>query len=175
LKAAETLSAQISVLDVLVNNAGLSSYDGVNNALTEPIDEMKAMYEVNVFGPVRTTRAFVELLKKSKAGRVVNVGSSMGSLIRITDKSHFLFPFVMNGYSSSKSALSALSIGFSKTLAEFNIKVNVADPGMTPTDLNGHNGTDTIEQAAQPIIFLSTLPDDGPTGSFYSKDGVVAW
>ena len=174
LKAAETLASQISVLDVLVNNAGITAA-GFKGVYEESIEEMKATYEVNIFGVIRTTRAFTELLKKSKSGRVVNVGSGVGSLARTTDPSIHFSSMALLGYFSSKSALNAITVCFSKALAPFNIKVNIADPGWTATDANGHTGPQTVEVGAQSTIYLATLPDDGPTASFYDKDGVVAW
>jgi NAD(P)-dependent dehydrogenase (short-subunit alcohol dehydrogenase family) len=172
--AATELATQISALDVLVNNAGIS-VAGNKGALEESIEEMKATYEVNIFGVVRTIQAFVPLMKKSSGGRIVNLGSSMGSLSLTLDPSQFFYPYVLIGYNSSKSALNSLTVSFAKTLAPFKIKVNTADPGYTATDFSynqGHHGADV---GAQSAVFLATLPDDGPTGSFYDKDGVVPW
>jgi len=80
----------------------------------------------------------------------------------------------MNGYFSSKSALNAITVGFSKSLAPFNIKVNTADPGYTITDMSP-NGFHSVEVGAQSTLFLATLPDDGVTASFFDKDGVLPW
>ena len=68
-----------------------------------------------------------------------------------------------------------MPVGFAKVLAPFNIKVNIADPGYVDTDMNGHTGTLTVAEGAESTIFLATLPDDGPTASFYDRNGVVAW
>ena len=173
-KAFETLSSKVSALDVLVNNAGITAA-GFKPALQESLAEFIATYEVNVFGVVRTTNAFIPLLKKSKAGRIVNVSSGLGSIAFASDKNHPYYAYNSLGYNTSKSAVNHVTVSFSKALAEFGIKVNASDPGYTATDLNHNSGPQTVDVGAQSTVFLATLPDDGPTGSYQDKDGVLPW
>ena len=172
--AAELLASQVPALDVLVNNAGVS-LAGVRTALTETLDEFKYTYEANVFGPVRVTNAFIPLLKQSKHGRIVNLSSGLGAFSVTTDANSKWYPVEALSYNSSKSALNQITVSYAKALKEFGIKVNAANPGYTITDMNGGQGDQTVEFGAHASVFLATLPDDGPTGSFYDKDGVHAW
>ena len=180
-RAAETLSTKIDHLDVLVNNAGIvlgeeGSSDLFTPVLKETLDTVKATYEVNVYGVIRVTQAFLELVKKSKSGRIVNVSSGLASLGLTSDKSFPLYNFYSLSYSSSKTALNAITLAYAKALAEFNIKVNAADPGFTATEINNFDSRGhSVEVGVISTIRLATLPDDGPTNSFENKDGVVPW
>lgn len=171
--ASETLSKKVSALDVLVNNAGVSLFK--EDALLETVDDVKGVFEVNVFGVVRATNAFVDLLKKSKSGRIVNLSSGLGSLTQVSDKSWPFYPFNSIGYNPSKTALNAISVSYAKALEKFNIKVNMADPGYTITEMNHGNGEHSVEVGAISTIRLATLPDEGPTASYQDKDGVLPW
>jgi NAD(P)-dependent dehydrogenase (short-subunit alcohol dehydrogenase family) len=172
--AAETLKTQVEALDVLVNNAGISA-SGFKGPWEESLEDIKATYDVNIYGVIRTIRAFADLLKKSKAGRVVNVGSGLGSLKNQSDPTDPYYPLNSIAYLSSKTALNAVTVSFAKALAEWKIKVNTADPGYTATDLNHHSGPQSVDVGAQSTVFLATLPDDGPTGTYQDKDGVLPW
>ena len=172
--AAETLSKKISALDVLINNAGIVA-SGWAPVLQEKVSQVQETYSVNVFGVIRTTTAFIDLLKKSKSARIVNVSSGLGSLTLASDKNDPYYNYTTLGYHSSKSALNMITISYAKALAEFGIKVNSADPGYTATDLNANSGPQTIDVGAKSTVYLATLPDDGPTGSYYDKDGVLPW
>lgn len=172
--AAETLATKITALDVLVNNAGIAVFHE-DNVLASTVDEVKETFEVNVFGVVRTTNAFLELIKKSKAGRIVNVGSILGSLKIATDKTFPFYDFYSLSYNPSKTALNGITVAYAKALEKFNIKVNVADPGWTATDINNHRGTQTVEVGAISTVHFATLPDDGPTATYENKDGVLPW
>lgn len=180
IRAAEVLSSKISALDVLVNNAGMTgpAFDKAAMAyipiLQEKLEDIKATFEVNVFGVIRVTNAFVELLKKSKSPRIVNVGSGIGSLAINTDTSSPWYEMHTLAYIPSKTALNAITIVYAKGLKPFNIKVNVSHPGLTATDATGGVGH-SLEIGAQATVHLATLPDDGPTGSFHSNEGTVPW
>ena len=173
--AAETLASKISALDILVNNAGIIAA-GFKLGLQESLAEVQETYSVNVFGVIRTIIAFVDLLKKSKAGgRIINVTSGLGSLTWANDKTAFTYNYNAVGYNSSKSALNMITVSYAKALAEFNIKVNAACPGYTATDLNNNTGTQTVEEGATAIVHLATVGDDGPTGTYINKDGPIPW
>ncbi|CDX30883.1 Short chain dehydrogenase [Mesorhizobium sp. ORS 3359] len=178
--AAKTVAARISSLEVLVNNAGIAP--GYVEALgpdgryqrppsQEDIADMKATYDVNVFGPVRVTRAFLPLLLASPAARIVMVSSYLGSLARASGSQS---PNVM-GYGSSKTALNAVTLAFARELAPHGIMVNAAAPGYTATDLNAHRGGRTVQQAAEIIVRLTTLEPGGPTGGYFDENGPLPW
>lgn len=173
-QAAADLATKVSALDVLVNNAGVAAA-GFTAPVDESIAQIKSSYEINVFGVVRATQGFLPLLKKSKHGRIVNVSSGLGSTTLDSDKSYEHYNLVFLGYNSSKAALNNITVTYAKALAEFGIKVNASDPGYTATDMNGHQGTQTVEIGSQSTVYLATLPEDGPTGTFYRKDGVIPW
>lgn len=152
-------------LDALVNNAGVLG--SMLAPSEEPIAIIKDVYEVNVFGPIRTTQAFLPLLKAAPRANVVMVSSGLGSLGGLTDPANEFYAINILGYNSSKTALNAATVAFSKELAAVGIKVNSADPGYTATDFNGHSGYRTVGQAAEIIVRLATLDENGPTGGYF--------
>jgi NAD(P)-dependent dehydrogenase (short-subunit alcohol dehydrogenase family) len=169
--AAETLAAQIGRLDVLINNAAVSG--GMKAPGQTTAADLLAVYDTNVFGVVRVTQAFLPLLEEADAPIVVNVSSGMGSLTVTTDPDRF--ESTLNGlaYPSSKAAVNMLTSQYAK--AHPRIMINAVDPGYTATDLNGHRGTQTIEQGAEVIVRMATRPAGSATGTFVDVNGVVPW
>ena len=173
--AVHALARETGRLDVLVNNAGIVASAFHTLPSEEAIAAIKAVYEVNVFGPVRTTQAFLPLLKAAPAPRIVMVSSGLASLTRLTNPASEFYGLNLLSYNSSKTALNAITVSFAKELAAAGFKVNAADPGYTATDLNGNTGYRTVEQAAEIIIKLATLPADGPNARFFDDQGAEAW
>jgi NAD(P)-dependent dehydrogenase (short-subunit alcohol dehydrogenase family) len=171
--AAAVAHAEQSV-DVLVNNAGVAQDAGTPPSEVG-LQTARTTFGVNVFGCIRVTQAFLPLLRRSAAGRVVMVSSDIGSLAHQTDPSFAYYALNPMIYSASKAALNAVTIAFAKELRQTAIKVNAANPGFTATDLNGHRGLNTVAQGAAPIVELATLGDDGPTGCFLGPDGPEPW
>jgi NAD(P)-dependent dehydrogenase (short-subunit alcohol dehydrogenase family) len=139
------------------------------------LDDVRAVFETNVFGVIAVTQAMLPLLREAPAGRIVNVSSRIGSLTAITDPE-----FPMRGiggvaYGPSKTALNAVTIAFAQELEGTAIKVNLACPGHTATDLNGHSGPRTVPEAAREPVRLALLGPDGPTGTFSNDDGSIPW
>ncbi|WP_186075184.1 SDR family oxidoreductase [Burkholderia gladioli] len=172
-QAARALAGQTDHLDALVNNAGILGPRA--HALEESTTQMLATYQVNVFGAVRVTQAFLGLLKAARCARVVNVSSGLGSLTLTSDFTSRYSSFNHLGYNSSKAALNGVTVSLANALREFGIKVNAADPGYVATDLNDHAGPRTVEQGATPAVRLATLDEDGPTGRFFDEYGPQAW
>ncbi len=172
--AASQIGAEAGRLDILVNNAGIAQGTGTPPS-AQDIRTIRAMFETNVFGCIRMTQAFLPLLHRSAAGRVVMVSSDMGSHGRQTNAAFPYYAINPMGYGASKAALNAVTIAFAKELRGSPIKVNAANPGFTATDLNGHRGVQTVQQGAAPIVALALLPDDGPSGSFLGPDGPEPW
>jgi NAD(P)-dependent dehydrogenase (short-subunit alcohol dehydrogenase family) len=161
-------------LDVLVNNAGVAiNYDLPPSE--QAMADIKATYEVNVFGVIRVTQAFIPLLLAAPAARIVMVSSYSGSMRRALDSASPSYSVNMLAYGSSKAALNAITVSFAKELSPRGVRVNAAAPGYTATDLNNHKGRRTVQQAAEVIVRLATLDADGPTGGYFDDDGPVPW
>jgi NAD(P)-dependent dehydrogenase (short-subunit alcohol dehydrogenase family) len=170
--AAERIRREYGRLDVLINNAGIGGgFHGPPSEAT--VEQMRKVYETNVFGVVAVTNAMLPLLRRSAAGRIVNMSSDIGSLTLNADPS-FAGPNLMT-YQSSKTSLNAVTVAYARELRESGIKVNAANPGLVATDINGHRGTRTPEQGAVIAVRLATLGADGPTGTCQDEDGVVPW
>ncbi len=159
------------VLDVLINNAGIAGRIGPAGEVTAA--DVQEVYDVNVLGVVRTIHAFFPLLERSKSPVVVNVSSGLGSLARTTDPSSPASKWIVPAYCSSKAALNMLTTQYAKAFPE--MRINAVDPGYTATDLNFNSGTQTVGEGTDAIVRMATIGRDGPTGTFVSRDGPVAW
>ncbi len=166
--AAARLETEAGVLDVLVNNAGISVGSPPPEVTKEAVDDVRAMFEVNTLGPLRVTQALLPLLRKSAAPRIVMMSSGLGSISDTADMTSLIWNVGAAGYCASKAALNMLTVKLAKALLADGIKVNAADPGYTATDLNGHTGTRTVEEAAAIAVELATLGPLGPTGGFFN-------
>jgi NAD(P)-dependent dehydrogenase (short-subunit alcohol dehydrogenase family) len=172
--AANCIEADFTRLDILVNNAGIATPgDGPPSASS--LDAIERTLRVNFMGHVAVTQAMLPLLRKALSARIVNVSSGLGSLTLNGDPAWPHADVKYLGYSASKAALNMMTVQLAYELRDTPIKVNSADPGYTATDLNGHRGTQTIPEGAAEAIRLALLPDDGPTGTYSDKDGIVPW
>jgi NAD(P)-dependent dehydrogenase (short-subunit alcohol dehydrogenase family) len=177
--AAERIRKEFGRLDVLVNNAAVSHAGKPGRSLEEiarsgrlsvvTLDEVRAVFETNVFGVIAVTQAMLPLLRDAPAGRVVNVSSAGGSLTLNSDPKN-PHRLMFGTYSSSKTALNAITLAFASALESTGIKVNAACPGFTATDLNNFQGTRTVQQAAREPVRLALLDANGPTGTFSNED-----
>ncbi|MFJ9347396.1 SDR family NAD(P)-dependent oxidoreductase [Streptomyces sp. NPDC101237] len=177
-RGVERAAASVDRLDVLVNNAGVQPVTGPPTATG--VEDLRRTYEANVFGVLAVTNAFLPALRRGAHPRVVNVSSGTASLTWSTHPN----PQFAHGsprsaaYRSSKAALNALTVFYAQELAEDGIKVNALAPGRRATDLvpgAAAGGGDPAE-AAEAAVGLALLPDDGPTGGFFSFDGtLVPW
>lgn len=174
------IGKKTDVLDVLINNAGIS---GVlpQKALDAEIDNFKTVYETNVYGVVRVTQAFIDMLRKSTEPRIVNVSSSVGSLsLQSSPDWQFYNHAKFTVYASSKSALNMYTVTLAYELKDTAFKVNSIDPGYTKTDFNNHQGPGTVEDAAARIVKYAVIGNEGPTGKYFSEEtnsvsGEIAW
>jgi NAD(P)-dependent dehydrogenase (short-subunit alcohol dehydrogenase family) len=182
--AAHRIRAELGRLDVLVNNAGISHADTPGRSLEDivasghlsvaPIDEVRTVFETNVFGVIAVTQAMLPLLREAPVARIVNIASSGGSLTLNSDPTNH-HRAMFGTYSASKAAANAVTVAFAAELESAGIKVNAACPGFTGTDLNFFRGTRTVEQAAREPVRLALIGADGPTGTFSNEDGSIPW
>ena len=173
-RAAADVAERFGRLDVLVNNAAIAI--GSAPPSKQDVTAMRAVFATNVFGLVAVTQAFLPLLEKAPAARIVNVSSSLGSLRLAADPDDAASQQgSLLGYSASKTAVNAFTVRLANELRSKNVKVNSACPGFVATDLNHHRGPRTVQQGAAVILRLATLPDDGPTAGFFDDSGAVPW
>jgi len=172
--AAERIAAEFGRLDVLVNNAGTSdASDGAPSSAD--IEAVRRIFDANFFGTLSLTQAMLPLLRRSSAGRIVNVSSELGSLALNADPQWKYAAYKFLGYSASKAALNMLTVQLAAELRATGIKVNAVNPGFTATDLNHHRGTQTLAEGAVAALQYALIDHDGPSGGFFSADGPLAW
>jgi NAD(P)-dependent dehydrogenase (short-subunit alcohol dehydrogenase family) len=174
--AAAFIEQAYGKLDILVNNAGISVREGSTPPSELALEAVRTTFATNVFGVFAVTKAMLPLLRRSGAGRIVNLSSEVGSLSINSDSTSFAahLPPTL-AYNASKTALNALTVFFARELQNTPIKVNSVSPGFVATDLNGHSGFLTPEQGAKVPVAFATLPVDGPTGGFFGEHGVIVW
>jgi len=162
------IASREGYIDVLVNNAGISTTADVNG------QEALRVFDTNVIGLIRVTQAALPLLEKSGNPVVVNVSSALGSFWAVTnpERRQFHFPSII--YGSSKAAVSMLTVQYAKALPA--IKFNAVEPGFTATDLTPFSGAgQPVEAGAEVIVRMATIGKDGPTGTFQEGDGELGW
>jgi NAD(P)-dependent dehydrogenase (short-subunit alcohol dehydrogenase family) len=185
--AAARIRRELGRLDVLVNNAAISNtskkpgqsvqdYAKTTRPSNVSLDEVRAVWETNVFGVLAVFQAVLPLLREAPAARIVNVSSGVGSL---TSNSDPAFPYrAIFGpvYPASKTALNAMTLAMAIELEATGIKVNAVSPGFTKTNLNDYAGTETVEEGAAEAVRVALLGPDGPTGTFtHAKLGKLPW
>ncbi len=179
MSASRMIETERGYLDVLINNAGISGVIPQNAAETG-IDHFKEVFEVNLYGVIRVTQAFLGLLRKSDAPRIVNVSTSVGSLSLQSDPRWPAYDFAKYAvYASSKSAMNMYTIHLAYELRDTAFRINAVCPGYTKTDFTGYNGGE-VEDAAKRIINYVLIDQDGPTGKFFSEEtnpetGEIPW
>jgi NAD(P)-dependent dehydrogenase (short-subunit alcohol dehydrogenase family) len=184
--AAERIREEFGRLDVLVNNAAISNtsklpgqsveeYAKLNRPSNVSIDEVRAIWETNVFGVLAVYQAMLPLLREAPEARIVNVSSGVGSLARNADPAFPYRQIFGPGYSASKTALNDMTLAMAIELESTEIKVNAACPGYTKTNLNNYTGTRTVEEGAREPVRLALLDANGPTGTFSNEAGPLPW
>lgn len=164
--ARRAIDARARVVDVLVNNAAILVGEDVG-VLEMPIEEVRRTFETNVFGAAAVCQAFIPGMVARRFGRVVNVSSRAGQLSSMNSYAP--------AYSMSKTALNALTRQLAAATAGSGVLVNSACPGWVRTGMGGRHAPRSVAEGADTIVWLATLPDDGPTGEFFSDRSRIAW
>jgi NAD(P)-dependent dehydrogenase (short-subunit alcohol dehydrogenase family) len=176
--AAERIDKEFGRLDLLVNNAAISNtrmqqlglslqdYAKISLASNASLDEMRTVWETNVFGVLAVYQAMLPLLRLSSDARIVNVSSGVGSLTANADPAYPYHTFYGPIYSASKTALNAITLAMMIELESTGIKVNLVSPAFTRTNLNGYEGTESIEDGSREVVRVALLGPDGPSSTF---------
>jgi NAD(P)-dependent dehydrogenase (short-subunit alcohol dehydrogenase family) len=167
-------------LDILVNNAGIAAgpFPGAgpeHSAAEVPMDLLRKVFETNFFAQVALTQKLLPLIRKSPAGRIVNLASILASLALHATPGSPIYDAKSFAYDASKTALNAFTIHLAYELRDTNIKVNSAHPGWVKTDMGGPHATMELSEGAKTSAALATLAADGPTGGFFHLGKPLPW
>ena len=174
-RAADKVAQEFGRLDILVNNAGVMTDDQTKKVSEQSLSAWRATFETNVFGVVAVTQAFLPLLRKSEAGRIVNLSSILGSNTLHSDPQSPIYDFKLPAYNVSKSAVNAYTVQLAYELRDTPIKVNAAHPGWVKTEMGGEGATMELADGAKTSVDLATLPADGPSGAFIHLGQTLPW
>lgn len=177
--ARQFIEENFGKLDILVNNAAIfidESKDGAIVPISEmPLEVYRRTFETNFFNLIALTNRLVPLVKKSEAGRIVNLSSVLGSLTAHSDPKNDFYHYKIPAYDISKTALNGYTVHLAYELRDTPIKVNAAHPGYVSTDMNDHQGPMAVEDGAKTSVQLATLPADGFTGKFVHLGEELPW
>jgi NAD(P)-dependent dehydrogenase (short-subunit alcohol dehydrogenase family) len=184
--AAQRIREDFGRLDLLVNNAAISNtrkgnlsieeYVKLSRASNVSLDEVRAVWETNVFGVLAVYQAMLPLLRESSDARIVNVSSGVGSLTRNADPAHPYHAMFGPVYPASKAALNAMTLAMMIELESTGIKVNLVSPAHTRTNLNGYTGKESVEEGSREVVRVALLGPDGPSGTFTRWENVtIPW
>ncbi len=175
-KAAREVEREFGKLDILINNAGIMVDDEKKKASEQSLETWRKTFETNLFGLVETTNAFLPLLRKSDAGRIVNLSSILGSITHhATPGSPIYDSKSYTSYNVSKSAVNAYTVQLAYELKNTKIKVNAAHPGWVKTDMGGKGAVMEIPDGAKTSVQLATLDDNGPSGAYMHMGEKLPW
>lgn len=171
------IETEYGKLDILINNAAVfldNAWFG-NNTETVPLKTLRDTFDINYFGTVELTQALLPAIKKSDAGRIVNISSLSGSFGTHLNEAHFLYALKPYAYSASKTALNQFTVFLAHALSETKVKVNAASPGWVKTSIGSDQAPLTTEEGAKTGVALALLDDNGPTGTFTQAGEVLPW
>jgi len=173
---AKSIEKDFGKLDILVNNAGifLDNRKG-NETSTTSQEVLRKTFDTNFFAVVALTQALLPLVRKSEAGRIVNLSSILGSSTLHATKGSYVYDAKTFAYDASKVALNSFTIHLAHELQGTKIKVNSAHPGWVKTDMGGEGAQLEIEEGAKTSVELATLAEDGPTGGFFHLGKTLPW
>jgi len=174
--AAKEVEQQYGRVDILINNAGIMLDDETKKASEQSLETWRRTFDTNVFGLIATTQAFLPLLRKSPAGRIVNLSSILGSItLHSTPGSPIYESKNYASYNVSKSAVNAYTVQLAYELRDSPIKVNAAHPGWVKTDMGGQGASMELEDGAKTSVTLATLGAEGPNGAYIHMGETLPW
>ncbi len=162
-------------LDILVNNAGILVDDIGLPVSGQSLATWRETFDTNLFGVIAVTQAFLPLLRKSSAGRIVNVSSILASIALHRDPASPIYDFKVPAYNVSKTAVNAWTVQLAYELRNSPIKVNTIHPGYVKTDMNSGDGELDIPEGARTSVELALVGDNGPNGSFQHLGRELPW
>ena len=174
-KAVAAVEQEFGRLDILINNAGTMLDNPAAKVSEQTLEVWRKTFETNFFGVVAVTQAFLPLLLKSEAGRIVNVSSILGSISLHADPRSVIYDNKIPAYSCSKAALNAYAVQLAYELKSTSIKVNAAHPGWVKTELGGAEAPMEIVDGAKTSVALATLDADGASGSYQHMGKALPW
>jgi NAD(P)-dependent dehydrogenase (short-subunit alcohol dehydrogenase family) len=176
------LEGRYGKLDILVNNAGVmlddgdfGAPDGFNTTSTVTPEILRRTFETNFFAIVALTQALLPLIRKARAGRIVNLSSVLGSLTLHSDPKSPIYDKKAFAYDASKTVLNAFTVHLAQELRGTAIKVNSAHPGWVKTDMGGSAAPMEVSEGGKTSVMLATLPDEGPTGGYFHLGQPLPW
>jgi NAD(P)-dependent dehydrogenase (short-subunit alcohol dehydrogenase family) len=161
-------------LDILINNAGVLIDDASKKPSEQSLAVWRTTFDINVFGLVAVTQAFLPLLKKSAAGRIVNVSSGLGSITMHADPKSPIYDYKVPAYNVSKSAVNAWTVQLAHELRDTQIKVNAIHPGSVKTDMNSRGDLE-VADGARSSVELALIDANGPNGTFSHLGKILPW
>ena len=174
--AAAQIEKKHGRLDILVNNAGIMIDDTTKSPSQQPLENWRRTFDTNVFGLIAVTQAFLPLLRKSAAGRIVNVSSLLGSITQHADPSSLIYDYKAPvSYNVSKSTVNAWTVQLAHELRNTSIKVNSIHPGHVKTDMGGETAPMEIAEGAKTSVELALIGANGPNGSFSHLGQTLPW
>ena len=174
-RATEKVAQEFGRLDILINNAGVMADDQTKKVSEQSLSAWRTTFDTNLFGVVATTQAFLPLLRKSDAGRIVNLSSILGSNTLHSDPKSPIYDFKVPAYNVSKSAVNAYTVQLAYELRDTPIKVNAAHPGWVKTEMGGEGATMELADGAKTSVALATLPAQGPNGAYIHLGQPLPW
>ncbi len=176
-KVYDYISKKYNKLDILINNAGvlLTGNLFVTNSSTVSDKDIKDTFQTNLFSVISLTQKLLPLIKKSEAGRIVNVSTILSSLTLHSAKDSPITPAKEFAYNASKTALNAFTIHLANELKDTKIKVNSGHPGWVKTELGGPNAPIEVVDSFETSLRLATLDENGPNGGLFHKDETIPW
>lgn len=173
--AADAVEKKHGKLDILINNAGILVDTMGLKVSEQTIDTWRKTFDTNVFGLIATTQAFLPLLHKSDAGRIVNVSSLLGSLAMHSDPTSPIYDFKVPAYNVSKSAVNAWTVQLAYELRDSKVKINTIHPGYVKTEMNDGEGEIDIPTGARTSVRLALIDDAGPNGGYFYQEQSLPW
>ena len=173
--AAKLVAKRFPRLDILINNAGVMLDDETKPSSEQSLEMWRATFDTNLFGLIDVTKAFLPLLRQSKAGRIVNLTSILGSIALHRDPTSPIYESKITAYDVSKSAVNAWTVHLAHELKATQIKVNAVHPGWVKTDMGGKNAPMNLVDGAKSSVGMATIGEDGPNGTYTHMGKPLPW